>query len=84
MARIAFDKLISFLKTLEQARMHYTLEHNRDDAIMVIAAVPGERWEIEFFANGDIEIEVFRSDGSISGEDQLESFLRTHCEEAPT
>jgi hypothetical protein len=76
----SLDKLTSFLKRLEEARIHYTLEHNRDESIMVIAAVPGERWEIEFFPDGNLEIEVFRSDGSISSEDRLDSFLRTHCD----
>ena len=75
----SLDKLTSFLKRLEEARIHYALEHNRDESIMVIVAVPGERWEIEFFPDGNLEIEVFRSDGSISSEDVLESFLRTHC-----
>lgn len=59
--------------------MHYALEHNRDEAIMVIPTVPGERWEIEFFSDGKVEIEVFRSDGSIHGEDMLNKFLSEHC-----
>jgi hypothetical protein len=43
-----FDKLVSFLQNLEQQGIVYTLAHHRDEAIMVIVAVPGERWEIEF------------------------------------
>jgi hypothetical protein len=27
--------------------------------------VPGERWEIEFLETGDIEIEIFKSNGEI-------------------
>jgi hypothetical protein len=30
---------------------------------MVRAIVPGQRWEIEFFADGEIEIERFVSTG---------------------
>ncbi len=28
---------------------------------MVHVAVPSERWEIEYFADGHVEVEVFRS-----------------------
>ena len=44
----AFDKLTSFLTGLEHGGISYTLAHNRDEAITVSVAVPGERWEIEF------------------------------------
>ena len=33
---------------------------------MVLVAVPGERWEIEFFEDGAIEIERFGSSAGIS------------------
>ena len=26
---------------------------------MVAIAVPGERWEVEFFADGHVEVEIF-------------------------
>ena len=32
---------------------------------MVQVALPGERWEIEFFDGREPEVEVFRSDGKI-------------------
>jgi hypothetical protein len=39
---------------------------------MVEVAVPGERWEIEFFADGHLEVEVFgKSEGVIGGEETL-------------
>ena len=43
----------------------------RPDALMVTAVVPGERWEIEVFGDGHLEIEVFRSAGQIFDEDHL-------------
>jgi hypothetical protein len=43
---------------------------------MVEAHVPGERWEIEFFEDGEIEVEIFRSDGSLRGADALEDLFR--------
>jgi len=34
---------------------------------MVQVALPGQRWEVEFFDGREPEVEVFRSDGSIFG-----------------
>jgi hypothetical protein len=36
---------------------------------MVLVTVPGERWEVEFFADGSIEVERFISNGEICGEE---------------
>lgn len=72
-----FDKLVSFLQNLEPQGIVYTLAHHRDEAIMVIVAVPGERWEIEFLSDGSIEVEKFISNGEIGGEESLnELFVR--------
>ena len=38
---------------------------------MIIAAVPGERWEIEIFEDNSLEVEIFSSDGQIHGKDFL-------------
>jgi hypothetical protein len=37
----------------------------RDEAIMVFVVIPGCRWEVEFFEDGSVEAEAFRSDGEI-------------------
>jgi hypothetical protein len=66
--------LLAFLDRLEKAGVAYRLEHIRD-SIMVIAAVPGERWEIEFFEDCRVEFERFVSTGSIEDETTLESLL---------
>jgi hypothetical protein len=71
MSSNAFDKLAAFLRELELKGISYTLAHNRDEAIMVLAPLPGERWEIEFLSDGSVEIERFISDGEISGEEVL-------------
>jgi hypothetical protein len=42
---------------------------------MVIADVPGQRWEIEFMRDGSIEIERFISSGEISGEELLPELI---------
>ena len=57
--------VLTILRRLEAARIHYRLEQTRDDAIAIEIVVPGERWEIEFLQTGEIEIEIFRSDGEV-------------------
>ena len=66
-----FRKLLAFLDQLEQEQVWYRLERVRD-SIMVTVSVPGERWEIEFFDDGLVEVERFRSAGTIEGEDALD------------
>jgi hypothetical protein len=39
--------------------------------VMVQVALPGERWEVEFFDGREPEVEVFRSDGNIFGPAKL-------------
>ncbi len=72
------DALLKFLDRLEQHGIKYVLERNHEDAIMVVLAVPGERWEVEFFTDGKIEMEKFVSDGSIRGGDAIEELFRIH------
>ena len=38
---------------------------------MVEVSLPGERWEVEFFSDRELEVEVFRSDGTIFGPEKL-------------
>jgi hypothetical protein len=73
----ALGKALLFLAQLERARIHYHLEHVRD-SLMIVAAVPGQRWEIEFFEDGHVEIERFVSSGEIAGEELLPSLLSEH------
>ena len=65
-----FRKLLAFLDQLDQEKVWYRLEHVRD-SIMVTVSIPGERWEVEFFEDGTVEVERFRSSGKIEGEEAL-------------
>jgi len=58
--------LLAFLDMLEEARIWYRLSKIRD-AVLVEVAVPGQRWEVEFFADGSIEREVFESTNDVEG-----------------
>jgi len=75
-----FHKLTSFLKRLEQAHIHYTLASHRDEAIMVLVTVPGERWEVEFLGDGTVEVERFISSGEICGEAALHELWTTYAD----
>ena len=68
------------MQQLEQDKIHYMLASHRDDAIMVQVAVPGERWEIEFFGDGTVEIERFVSNGTICGEEALHELCTRHAD----
>ena len=62
---------------LKAARVFHTISSIREGALLIDAALPGERWEIEVFKDGHIEIERYRSDGEIADETALaELFAR--------
>jgi len=68
------ESLIHFLDELEERKIYYRLNKIRDSIIVEIA-VPGERWEVEFFANGEIEVEKFLSNGEILGKSELKTLF---------
>ena len=76
-----FPSLLDFLRRLQAARIPYTLRHSRDDAVMVQIAVPGERWEVDFLSDGDVDVEVFRSSGVVAADGLLDQLIRTHASE---
>jgi len=67
----SLQKLLDFLNRLDMAKISYRLSHFREETLAVELAVPGERWEIEFYANGSIEIERFRSSSKVSGDESV-------------
>ncbi len=64
-------KLIELLEQLEYRKIYYRLNKIRD-SIMVEITVPGQRWEVEFMAEGDIQVEKFVSVGEICDEKELD------------
>ena len=65
------ETLLDFLNKLEEKKIFYKLSKIRE-SILVEIAVPSERWEVEFFENGEIQVERFISNGEITGEDSLD------------
>ena len=64
-------KVFTFLENLRQNKIPFRLNSYRDDTICVDVRPPGSRWEVEFFADGEVEVEVFISVGNIFGEEKL-------------
>jgi hypothetical protein len=75
-----FDKLLGFLRRLEDAKIHYEVASHRYDAVSVLVTVPGQRWEVDFLADGDIEVERFVSDGQIDDESALQELFDKFAE----
>jgi hypothetical protein len=65
-----FEAALAFVDRLEAAKIWHRLEVVRD-ALMVVAVLPGEHWEVEFFPDGHVEVERFRSNGEIAGPEVL-------------
>jgi hypothetical protein len=59
----ALSKAAEFRRELDRRHVAYELQIVRDEALMMSVAVPGERWEVEFFDDGRIELERFVSQG---------------------
>jgi hypothetical protein len=57
------DKLLAFVAELDRRRIARRLDSVREGAVMVEVHVPGSRWEVEFFGDGSVEVEVFRAAG---------------------
>lgn len=79
--------LLDFINTLEKDGIYYTMTSIREDAIMVEVTKLGqgairERWEVEFFASGKIEAEMFLSHGVFSGENAIKRILGQHSASA--
>lgn len=71
----ALGALLSFVERLREAKISHRLDSVRD-AVMVIVDVPGERWEVEFFEDGEIDVERFISAGVERGTpERLESLF---------
>jgi len=69
------EPVLQFLTELEGRKISYRLEHNRDEALMVRIDVPGQRWEVEFLADGETCVEIFDRSSGVSSS-SLEELLK--------
>jgi hypothetical protein len=71
----ALSKATEFHAALERRHVAHEFRIVRDEALMMSVAVPGERWEIEFFDDGRIELERFASQGVVEAPGALDELL---------
>jgi hypothetical protein len=74
-----FGRLLTFLDQLEGSKIQYDLKHVRD-SIMVQAYLPIGTWEIEFFEDGTIEVELLSRQEGVErvSKEWLERFIEEH------
>jgi hypothetical protein len=70
-------ELFDFLDQLESRKIYFTLSRIRD-SVLVEVSVPGERWEVEFFADGSVQVEKFKSEGIIYDGSELNVLFAEH------
>lgn len=72
-------EFLDFLERLEARNIYYLIDRIRD-SVLVQIAVPGQRWEVEFFADGSIQVEKFMSEGIIYDEKELNTLFSEHSD----
>jgi hypothetical protein len=66
-----FERLLGFLNRLDDAHIFYALSHTRADSMMVAISLPGWHWEVEFMADGSVEVERYESVADIQSDPKL-------------
>lgn len=59
------SELTDLLDRLDAAEIQYTLASVSEGSIVVGIDVSDEHWNVEFMDDGDIEVEIFKSDGQV-------------------
>lgn len=65
----ALSQVADLCRELDRRHIKYQLLIVRGEALMISVAIPGERWELEFFADGHVELERFVSQGVVEESD---------------
>lgn len=70
-------RLCDFLGRLDEAHISYRLQMVSEcaDSILVEIAIPGERWEVNFYTDGNIFVEKFVGTGEAFGADELDKLF---------
>ena len=72
----AMERMLEFLAQLRMEDVHHSLAQARTEAIMVVVHVARERWEVEFFADGSIDVERFVASGDVRDGTHLRELWR--------
>ena len=76
----ALKKLLALSDQLKAANIHHEITRYREDGVSIIANVPGERWEIDVLEDGEVVVEVYKSQGGCRGEEALKDLLERHSD----
>jgi hypothetical protein len=71
-----FRILFEIVASLEAAHISHAVTKYRNDAISIVAHLPGERWEIDILEDGDLDFERFVSDGQILEREDLNVYIK--------
>ena len=72
------SKLTKFLDRLDKESIHYTLTSITEGAVTVGVGAPDQHWQIEFCEDGDIEVQVFESDGETRDFSSVKQLFEAH------
>ena len=78
----ALKKLLALSDQLKAANIHHEVTRYQEDGVSIIANVPGERWEIDVLYDGEIVVEVYKSQGGCRGEEALKDLFDRHSDDA--
>ncbi len=76
----ALKKLLELSDRLKAANIAHEITRYREDGVSIVAAVSGERWEIDVLEDGEVVVEVYKSQGGCRGEDALKELLERHSD----
>ena len=63
--------LYALLRTLEEAKIHFSLSRHREDTVLVTIALVGERVEVDVFDDGHMEVSRFPGSEAVVGGAEL-------------
>jgi hypothetical protein len=68
---VVFGRLLDFVNRLDEAHIFYALSHTRPESMMVAVSMPGWHWEVEFMADGSVEVERYESVAGVESDPNL-------------
>ncbi|MCA3593772.1 MAG: hypothetical protein ING72_10945 [Methylobacterium sp.] len=75
------DRIWAISKKLKEAQITHEILGYRYDAVSILAAVPGQYWEIDVCIDGSIDFEIFSSDSLVENpEERLEAEIQRHIQ----
>ena len=67
------ERMCDFLGHLNEEHIAYRIQMTSEcaDSILVEIAIPGERWEVNLYTDGNVFVEKFVGTGEVFGADEL-------------